>query len=425
MNNNLPPGGTPSSAMEGDTEARAELRRGLAQLRCVADQQRLFDNLNQISSLPRPAWHVSAYSLGNAGDYLLVHALQRSLEQALPPWERRLDLISRPCHPPVGPADMQAFNLSQGVIIGGGGLFLRDTNANAISGWQFPMSAAQYRALSVPLAVLAVGYNRFRGQPDFDEVFRDNLNALVEKSCFVGIRNHGSIRRLCTYLDAALHDKLIFHPCATTILRRLYRFPPRDDAAEPPFIALNCAFDRAELRFGPRADSILTALAEVLAGFTPRYGIKYYAHMPADEHMLPYLQRAGVRCKLVRLYNPALVARDFMRLYSAPALVLGMRGHAQMIPFGCGTPILSLITHDKLAWFLEDIGHSEWGVEVTAPDFRSRLHERMSALLEQEQQVRAQIDEAQGRLADITRANLSVLYRALRTAAQMRDFEPI
>ena len=163
----------------------------------------------------------------------------------------------------------------------------------------------------------------------------------------------------------------------------------------------------------------------MLASFAPRYGIKYYAHMPPDEHMLPYLQRTGVRCELVRLYRPALVARDFMRLYSAPALVLGMRGHAQMIPFGCGTPILSLISHDKLAWFLEDIGHSEWGVEVTDPDFKSRLHERMSALLSQEQQVRAQIDEAQGHLADITRANLGVLYQALRTASQLRDFEPI
>jgi hypothetical protein len=39
-----------------------------------------------------------------------------------------------------------------------------------------------------------------------------------------------------------------------------------------------------------------------------------------------------------------------------------MRGHAGMIPFGCGTPIISLVSHPKMAYFLADIERPEWGV---------------------------------------------------------------
>ena len=50
-----------------------------------------------------------------------------------------------------------------------------------------------------------------------------------------------------------------------------------------------------------------------------------------------------------------------------------MRGHAQMIPFGCGTPILSVVSHDKMQWFLDDIGHPGWGVDVQDPEFEQKL----------------------------------------------------
>ena len=36
-----------------------------------------------------------------------------------------------------------------------------------------------------------------------------------------------------------------------------------------------------------------------------------------------------------------------------------MRGHAQMIPFGVGVKIISLGTHDKMRWFLQDINLEE------------------------------------------------------------------
>ena len=62
--------------------------------------------------------------------------------------------------------------------------------------------------------------------------------------------------------------------------------------------------------------------------------------------------------------------------YSKPRLVIGMRGHAQLIPFGCNTPILSIISHDKMQYFLDDIHHPEWGVDVKDEKFGTKLYNK-------------------------------------------------
>ena len=36
-----------------------------------------------------------------------------------------------------------------------------------------------------------------------------------------------------------------------------------------------------------------------------------------------------------------------------------------MIPFGIGCATISLISHDKVGAFVRDIGHAEWGVDIS------------------------------------------------------------
>jgi hypothetical protein len=50
--------------------------------------------------------------------------------------------------------------------------------------------------------------------------------------------------------------------------------------------------------------------------------------------------------------------------YNNMEVIFGMRGHAQMIPFGLNGKIISLVSHDKLRYFLEDIHAPEWGVDL-------------------------------------------------------------
>ena len=43
--------------------------------------------------------------------------------------------------------------------------------------------------------------------------------------------------------------------------------------------------------------------------------------------------------------------KDIINTYTQIDLTIGTRGHAQLISFGCLTPLVSIITHNKLQWF--------------------------------------------------------------------------
>lgn len=96
-------------------------------------------------------------------------------------------------------------------------------------------------------------------------------------------------------------------------------------------------------------------------------------------------------------------------LYRRTRLVIGMRGHAGMIPFGCGTPVISLVSHPKLAYFLTDIERPEWGVSVHDRALGARLAERATAVLEDHRAAVADVHGRQEHLWSVTRANLTGL----------------
>src|SRR5690606_35253924 len=109
-------------------------------------------------------------------------------------------------------------NKSKGVIIGGSGLFLKDTNPNMLSGWQWSCSLEMLKKIRTPITLFAVGYNRFRNQEDFDPVFSEHLNLLAEKSIYIGLRNQGSIINVEKYLTKENKKKVRYQPCPTTII---------------------------------------------------------------------------------------------------------------------------------------------------------------------------------------------------------------
>lgn len=188
------------------------------------------------------------------------------------------------------------------------------------------------------------------------------------------MRNHGSIESIKSYLDNfELKKKLVFQPCMTTLTSCIYPYLEKYDKKEN-CIAFNCAFDRSELR--KNNEKILEAIAKVALALSKDTKIRYYSHVISDEQILPYFDAIGVKYELVHFHN----VRDIVREYTKPRLVIGMRGHAQMIPFGCNTPILSIISHDKMKWFLDDIHHPEWGVDVLEPNFEELLLQKAKKL---------------------------------------------
>jgi len=355
--------------------------------------------------------HVAFYMTprGNAGDLMLPDAVRRSFSLTFP----GASFIPCHAHQNVGPQRLSEMAEGEAVIVGGGGLFLSDTAPNAQSGWQWNISLPALNQLSVPLIFFAVGYNRFKGQGEFSPIFEEHVRRCVEKSCFFGLRNHGSIDAIRSYLPEELWTRISYQPCPTTVARHLYpeefSFP-----VERKYIAINIAYDRSESRFGNRYESFVAEVGAALRKIGKEAELRYVAHTRGDERFLFDLARQeNIHLKSNRLFDASI--SEIIRFYRECKLVIGMRGHAGMIPFGCGTPILSLVTHPKLRYFLEDVGFPDWAIGIDGA-FSETLYERTHEILKNFDVCRQNVERATDELLVVTQSNLTRIRQALMAA---------
>jgi len=346
---------------------------------------------------------------GNGGDTLLFAAVRQLFQKEVAPTNFTLLQV----RDKVTEATIEEINQHDALIIGGGGLLLADTNPNSISGWQWACPTELLDKIKVPIIVFAIGYNRFRGQSEFADIFHKNVYKLVEQSAFFGLRNYGSIEALKQYLPVELHEKLVFQPCPTTLLNYFYPYSKPKNIEKS--ISVNIAFDRPYLRFGNKEDEILGNIAKILLQFQKEgWKIKLFNHIGKDKEAVTYFNTQGLYPEQVKFFNVAPQA--VIDEYSKVSLALGMRGHAQMIPFGLNVPILSLISHDKLGFFLDDIGHPEWGVEIKSPNFRNNLYNKLNLLTNELENTSDKISNAQEKLWEVTQQNLHSIKTSLEKA---------
>lgn len=349
--------------------------------------------------------HVTCYVATNAGDTVLSHCVRRTLQSAfkLKKWK----LI--PVKQVVSDELIASINQCEKLIIGGGGLFLPDTNENSISGWQWAISPENIGRITSQICVFSVGYNYFYGQEP-DELFIRSIRTLIEKSAFFGLRNMGSVAAVRALLPSEMQSKVIFQPCTTTLIRKLYEgvLPERKDTK---CIALNMAFDREERRYGKNKEKILSQVAQAMRKIQSKgYKLYYVCHCKDDDKFLPYLKNFHVQYKLVDLSRQ--YPDKVMKFYNKMDLVLGMRGHAQMIPFGVNCEIISLGTHDKMKWFLEDIDAVDWYIDLREnPDKLSEeITEKFVEIHETKRNdTKQRLTKAQDELWQVTIHNMEII----------------
>lgn len=369
--------------------------------------------------------HVGVHNSANrnAGDTLLFPVVRRLFDAAF----GTCDWTLRQAWSPFLAGDAADANQGfDGLVIGGGGLLLRDQAGSDVgnSGWQWNSSVEAVQALRLPLAVFAIGYNRFRGQDDFDPVFTDHIRALADATGFFGLRNHGSIRALTQYLRPEQVGQLTHQYCPTTVIWQLYA-AHRDaalvhDTRGQRVLAFNAAFDRAHLRFGERAEDVLGRVAQAVRRAQQRgWRIVVAAHKTMDREIEPHLDAAGVDYDTVDLTDAGPDA--VMAFYAQVDLAMGMRGHAQMIPFGLRRAIISLISHDKMRYFLDDLGHPEWGFEVADADLVDRIDAQLARLESDAAAQRSLLDAAQARVWRATCANMARIGAMFKTPSQLGD----
>lgn len=351
----------------------------------------------------------------NAGDTLLFPVVRKAFEAFMGPCDWEL----RQAWEPFSIDEAHRINREfDGVVIGGGGLLLRDQAGSDVSnsGWQWNSTVEAVRAIEIPLIVFAIGYNRFRGQDDFDPIFTEHVRALASRTSFFGLRNTGSISALRQYLQAEQCAALRRQYCPTNVLWQLYPkfrdMAQAHDAKGERILAFNAAFDRAGMRFGQDASNVLANVAGAVRVAQNRgWTIIVAAHKTMDRDIEPYLDAAGVDYATADLTDAA--PEEVIAFYSQVDFAFGMRGHAQMIPFGMRRPIMSIISHDKMRFLLDDIQRPAWGVEVDSPELASHLDAALAAIEFDRHSVHADIARAQQAVWEETESNLSAIVSAL------------
>lgn len=348
--------------------------------------------------------HVSYCYTPNAGDTVLSHCVRKTIESNMGVHNWRL---IRP-NSRVTDTIIDSLNFCDKIIVGGGGLFLPDSNENCISGWQWPISNDQLKKINTPIIIYSVGYNYFRGQKN-SKVFEQSIMTLVERSAFFGLRNHGSINAIREILPEKLAGKVVYQPCTTTIIRKV--FPELKHIENTGNVAVNMAFDREDLRYGKSKEQILSNTAKAIKRIEKKgYRILYVCNCWNDDRFLHYLKDEHVNYQLYDLSH--CFPEEVLNFYNNTDFVIGMRGHAQMIPFGLNKGILSLGTHDKMRWFLEDIDALDWYIDLNhnIDDLENTIFERFIHIHEVDKNnTKNRLIVAQNKLWKITNENLNII----------------
>ena len=366
----------------------------------------------------RQLFHFDLKPKGNYGDTVLFE-LVRHLFTGYSGRQEFLVTGSTNLRHAVGPRKIGWINADfDAVVLGGGGLMLRSTNENRNSGWQWNMPLRHLEDLAVPLVVFGVGYNRFEGEPDFDPIFTEHLNATVEKSSFFGLRNHSSIEAVRRYLRPDLADRLSYQPCPTTVASYLVPDLYVPDLEPEKRVGLQVTFEpRNELAGYSQAHifSELLVVAKELSRLG--YELDVIGHGMSDHSFHAFLAGNGVTARLVRLDGVNRGVFAGLEYYGRLPLTIGMRGHAQMIPFGMGNGIISVAARDKLRYFTRDIGRPELAVDPRDGHWSGQVLDQVDACFGDFTRSRAEFAVIRAQLWQTTLDNLGRIGQTLTGAA--------
>ncbi|WP_151525841.1 polysaccharide pyruvyl transferase family protein [Serinicoccus kebangsaanensis] len=370
-------------------------------------------------------FHFDIKTYGNYGDTLLFEAVRETFEGF--GGGAYFEVAgSRPLRDPVGPKVMDRINSEfDAVVVGGGGLFLRDTNPNSRSGWQWNISLPMLRRLKIPLVVFAVGNNRFIGQEDFGPPFHEHLNLTLDKSVFVGLRNHGSVESIRDYVT---HDpeRVEYQPCPTTLASYLYPDLFRPSIENRRVIGAESIIGKRQKAVGFDADAIYRDQVAALSRLSAEgWSVWSYPHARADMTFHERLGEAGLVDREHILWGSSDVLFQGVQAFADLPVILGTRGHAQMVPFGMGSVPLSLHVHHKTRYFATDIGHPEWAIDPRADDFQQVLYRTVREVHENGPELREELAGVRGRFFDLTLDNLATIYERITGVRPPASFEPL
>ena len=176
-------------------------------------------------------------------------------------------------------------------------------------------------------------------------------------------------------------------------------------------MAFNAAFDRTEMRFNDPKKKFVEACEVIKIARDLGWEIVVCSHKDIDRKIESTLDDLGVDYFLKDLTRSS--PEEIINFYAQIDLSIGMRGHSQMIPFGLNKPIFSMISHDKVKFFLDDLELSEYGAEMGDDDFVSKSQKYLNEFDENKKNIIKKITDAQDKIWNETKKNFKEIKKLI------------
>lgn len=263
--------------------------------------------------------------------------------------------------------DVSYANVHDYIVIGAGGLILPDTNPNNISCWQWPVSADVLRKIQVPLYVISLGYNLFPKQKitmpvrnSFREdlnrynIFKHNMETLIDVSEHFSLRHKGDCQKLKEIVDSKYHSKINFEFCPTIPYSKYFRDKHNLKSEKRDIYAFEIKDDRPSNRYYNTTRDIfyndLKKFINILLEAGKR--VRLVSH-DGSSSFKTYLDSNNINIPVIN--NSFSTEEKIISNYLKIDKLFCMAGHSQMIGHSLGCDIISLISHDKQKFFLQDV----------------------------------------------------------------------
>ena len=337
-------------------------------------------------------YHAGAWE-GNFGDSVIHKSIQSNLSQCS---KYKIEFRNINCQQIEFTKDLIEEINREGdlLVIGGGGLIFYRPQDNSKSGWQWNIDIDLIDMIKVPFVVYGIGYNQFEyDSSNFIPVTDSHLQKTVKLSTLFSVRDTGTKRELISRgcdenKIEVIPDSGMFLPSEKIKVPGL-----RHDKLK---VGINWASDRENQAFpepwAQNMEHFIKNLAELCRHLINERNaqIFYIGHMGRsfDKRIIDSLREQldgnliVIEEVLSSLFPPDCnKAKKLVGVYRQMDIVLGMRGHANIVSFGQHVPFIPFGSHRKNRYLLEDIGESRYYIDVRKPELYTK--ERMVSLVEE------------------------------------------
>ena len=314
--------------------------------------------------------YANIYKNGNSGDYLIGIATKKYfVEKYLN--NESCDFVDFSCKEIINDTMINYINTFDYIIIGPGGLILPDTNPNLISCWQFTIDKKFYKKIIKPIYVISIGFNLFYNQninmsnknnsiEDINRtnIFKDNITELINVSKHFSIRHKQDIEELIKIIGEDYRTKISFEFCPTIWYSDKF-WKNKLNKNTKKYIVLEIKDDRMWRRYYNITKDIFynELLKFVQYSIKNKINIAYLSH-DGSKDFYKYLTQKNINIPLFD--NSKLNENSIYSNYDKIETIICTAGHSQMISYGLGINMLSLVSHPKLKYFCDDINNKNY-----------------------------------------------------------------